>query len=69
MAGPEELEEQWQGPEELGRQVVVYLVEEARSVGYYLCLKHPFRYQLPKGERRSKNFKEIEQKKSELQFV
>jgi hypothetical protein len=54
LADPEELEEQWQEPEELGRQVVVYFVEEARSVGYYLCLKHPFRYQLPEGGRRGK---------------
>jgi hypothetical protein len=41
LAGPEGLEEQWQGPEKLDRQVVVYLVEKARSAGYYLCLKHP----------------------------
>jgi hypothetical protein len=49
LTGPEGLEEQWQGPEELGRQIAVYLVEEARSVGYHLCLKHPFRYELPRG--------------------
>jgi hypothetical protein len=41
LVGPEGLEEQWQGPEELDRQVVVYLVEETHSVGYHLCLKHP----------------------------
>ena len=41
LAGPEGLEEQWQGPEKLGRQVVVYLVEKAHSAGYYLYLKHP----------------------------
>ena len=64
LAGPEVLEEQWQEPEELDWQVVVYLVEEARLVGYYLCLKHPFRYQLPEGERRAKNSRR-QQKRSE----
>lgn len=64
LAGPEGLEEQWQEPEELDRQVVVYLVEGARSGGYYLCLKHPFRYQLPEGGRRGKSSGR-QQKKSE----
>ena len=65
LAGPEGQEEQWQVPEELDWQVVVYLVEEARLDGHYLCLKHPFRYQLPEGERRGKSPRR-QQKKSEV---
>jgi hypothetical protein len=64
LGGPEGLEEQWQEPEELDRQAVVYLVEVARSAGYYLCLKHPFRYQIPEGERRGR-ISRRQQKKSE----
>ena len=62
LAVPEELEEQWQGPEELGRQVVLYLDEEARLVGYYLSLKHPFRYQLPGGGRRGESSRRLDRK-------
>lgn len=63
LAVPEEQEEQWQVPEELGRQVVVYLDEEARLVGYYLCLRHPFRYQLPESGRRGKSSRRLSRKR------
>jgi hypothetical protein len=68
LADPEAQEEQWQEPEELDRQVVVYLVEQARSAGYYSCLKHPFRYQLPEGGRRGKSSTR-QQKKRECNCV